>query len=122
MPHEEISTWFILTLSAEQAALDHDFEHLDALLSRREQLLSQWDQFGVKIAEKDMAQLKSAEERLNTAMRRVRDGFGQDLRVLEQRRFAGTGIPRQIQLLRLRPDRFHSLRNVLQHSYLRLFR
>ena len=88
MPHEEISTWYILTLSAEQAALDHDFEHLDALLGRREQLLSQWDQFGVNIASKDVPQLKDAEERLDTALRRVRDGFGQELRVLEQRRVA----------------------------------
>lgn len=88
MPHEEISTWFILTLSAEQAALDHDFEHLDALLNRREQLLSQWDQFGVSIAERDVPQLKSAEERLDTALRRVRDSFGQELKILEQRRLA----------------------------------
>ena len=50
MQHEEISTWFILTLSAEQAALDHDFEHLDALLNRREQLLTQWDKYGAQIS------------------------------------------------------------------------
>ncbi len=88
MPHEEISTWFILTLSAEQAALDHDFEHLDALLGRREQLLQQWDRFEIKIAERDVAQFKSAEERLASALRRVRDGFGQELRLIEQRRLA----------------------------------
>ena len=88
MPHEEISTWFILTLSAEQAALDHDFEHLDALLTRREQLLQQWDQFGVKISEKDVPQLKSAEDRLDSALRRVRDGFGKDRKVVGQRKFA----------------------------------
>lgn len=88
MPHEEISTWFILTLSAEQAALDHDFEHLDALLNRREQLLQQWDRFGVKIADRDVAQFKSAEERLASALRRVRDGFGQELRLIEKRKFA----------------------------------
>ena len=88
MPHEEISTWFILTLSAEQAALDHDFEHLDALLKRREQLLAQWDQVGVEISDKDVPHLKSAEDRLNSALRRVRDGFGNDLRVLEKRRSA----------------------------------
>jgi hypothetical protein len=88
MQHEEISTWFILTLSAEQAALDHDFEHLDALLSRREQLLAQWEQHGFTITEKDMPQLKSAEERLDTALRRVRDSFGHELNVLERRRHA----------------------------------
>ncbi len=88
MQHEEISTWFILTLSAEQAALDHDFEHLDALLNRREQLLTQWDKFGVKIPEKDVAQFQGAEERLSSALRRVRDSFGQELRVIEQRKFA----------------------------------
>ena len=88
MQHDEISTWFILTLSAEQAALDHDFEHLDALLNRREQLLTKWDQSGIAIAEKDVPQLKSAEERLDTALRRVRDSFGQDLQVLESRRRA----------------------------------
>ena len=88
MQHDEISTWFILTLSAEQAALDHDFEHLDALLKRREQLLTQWDEQGVVISDKDVPQLKSAEDRLNCALRRVRDGFGNDLRVLEKRRSA----------------------------------
>ncbi len=88
MQHEEISTWFILTLSAEQAALDHDFEHLDALLNRREQLLTQWDKFGAQISEQDVPQLKNAEERLDSALRRVRDGFGQELRVVEQRKLA----------------------------------
>ena len=88
MPHEDISTWFILTLSAEQAALDHDFEHLDALLNRREQLLSQWDKFGASIPERDVPQLQDAEERLSTALKRVRDCFGKELRVLEQRRLA----------------------------------
>lgn len=88
MQHDELSTWFILTLSAEQAALDHDFEHLDALLNRREQLLAKWDQSGFSLSEKDMPQLKGAEERLDTALRRVRDGFGNELRVLEQRRSA----------------------------------
>ena len=88
MPHEEISTWFILTLSAEQAALDHDFEHLDALLNRREQLLEQWNRMGVKIADHEVSHFNSAEERLTSALRRVRDGFGQELRVLEQRRSA----------------------------------
>lgn len=88
MQHEEISTWFILTLSAEQAALDHDFEHLDALLNRREQLLTQWDKYGAQISEQDVPQLKSAEERLDSALRRVRDGFGQELRMVEQRRLA----------------------------------
>ncbi|MEI8281039.1 MAG: hypothetical protein WCG75_01410 [Armatimonadota bacterium] len=88
MPHEEVSTWFILTLSAEQAALDHDFEHLDALLNRREQLLEQWNRHGVKIADHEVNQFNSAEERLTSALRRVRDGFGQELRVLEKRRSA----------------------------------
>jgi hypothetical protein len=85
---EQISTWFILTLSAEQAALDHDFEHLDALLNRRQQLLNQWTQLGIMIPEKDVSQLTNAEERLDVALRRVRDGFGQDLRLVEQRRLA----------------------------------
>ena len=88
MQHEEISTWFILTLSAEQAALDHDFEHLDALLNRREQLLSQWGKFGAQISEQDVPQLKDAEERLDSALKRVRDGFGQELKVVEQRKLA----------------------------------
>lgn len=88
MQHEEISTWFILTLSAEQAALDHDFEHLDALLNRREQLLKQWDQFGAHFSESDVLQLKSAEERLDSAMKRVRNSFGKDLRLVEQRKSA----------------------------------
>ena len=88
MQHEEISTWFILTLSAEQAALDHDFEHLDALLNRREQLLSQWGKFGAQISEQDVPQLKDAEDRLDSALKRVRDGFGQELKVVEQRKLA----------------------------------
>ena len=88
MQHEEISTWFILTLSAEQAALDHDFEHLDALLNRRDQLLQQWDQFGVNFTEKEAAQLKGAEDRLDSAMKRVRDSFGKEVQVLSQRKAA----------------------------------
>ena len=88
MQHEEVSTWFILTLSAEQAALDHDFEHLDALLHRRDELLTQWELQGFKVSGKDADQLQSAEDRLNSAMQRVRDGFGNELRVLEKRRSA----------------------------------
>jgi hypothetical protein len=88
MQHEEISTWFILTLSAEQAALDHDFEHLDALLNRRAQLLQQWDQFGVNFTDKEAAQLKGAEDRLDSAMKRVRDSFGKEIQVLSQRKAA----------------------------------
>lgn len=88
MQHDEISTWFILTLSAEQAALDHDFEHLDALLNRREQLLQQWDKVGVSFTESEVLQLHSAEDRLNTAMKRVRDSFGKEMQVLNQRKSA----------------------------------
>ena len=88
MQHEEISTWFILTLSAEQAALDHDFEHLDALLNRRAQLLAQWSHQGVLVSDTDAPQIKSAEERLDSALRRVRDNFGHELQVVERRRHA----------------------------------
>jgi hypothetical protein len=88
MQHDEIATWFILTLSAEQATLDQDFEHLDALLRRREQLLDKWETTGVSITDKDALQIQSAEERLDTAMRRVRDAVGSEISLLSQRKRA----------------------------------
>lgn len=88
MQHDEISTWFILTLSAEQATLDQDFEHLDALLRRREQLLDKWEASGMKISDKDALQIQSAEERLDIAMRRVRDAVGSEISLLSQRKRA----------------------------------
>ncbi|MBI1331830.1 MAG: hypothetical protein JST12_00475 [Armatimonadetes bacterium] len=86
MQHDDISTWFILTLSAEQAAFDQDFEHLDALIRRREELLQKWQEHGVTVSEAEAAQLKSAEERLDTALRRVQSAIGQEIRVLTNRK------------------------------------
>jgi hypothetical protein len=88
MQHEEVSTWFILTLSAEQAALDQDFEHLDALLHRREELLTKWENTGFKIPAADAPQLETAEQRLDTALRRVKEALGGELQVLQKRRKA----------------------------------
>lgn len=88
MQHEEVSTWFILTLSAEQAALDQDFEHLDALLHRREELLTKWETTGFQIPAADAPQLETAELRLDTALRRVKEALGGELQVLQKRRKA----------------------------------
>lgn len=88
MQHEDISTWYILTLSAEQAAFDQDFEHLDALLKRREELLEKWEAHGVKIDEKDRAQIEAAEARLDTALRRVQEALGGELKLLTNRKKA----------------------------------
>lgn len=90
MQHEDISTWFILTLSAEQAVFDQDFEHLDALLKRREELLTKWEEHGVKIDEKDAKQIQAAELRLETAMRRVQEVVGNEVRLLNQRKRAAS--------------------------------
>lgn len=90
MQHEDISTWFILTLSAEQAVFDQDFEHLDALLKRREELLTKWEEHGVKIDEKDGKQIQAAELRLETAMRRVQEVVGNEVRLLNQRKRAAS--------------------------------
>jgi len=86
MQHEDISTWFILTLSAEQAAFDQDFEHLDALLKRREELLEKWEEHGVKIDDKDGLQLQAAEARLDIALRRVQEALGGELKILSKRK------------------------------------
>lgn len=85
MQHEELSTWFILTLSAEQAALDQDFEHLDALLRRRDEILTKWENSGVELKAADLAQVELAEERLATALKRVQSNIGSELRSLTVR-------------------------------------
>ncbi len=90
MQHEDISTWFILTLSAEQAVFDQDFEHLDALLKRREDLLTKWEEHGVHLDEKDNKQIQAAELRLETAMRRVQEVVGNEVRLINQRKRAAS--------------------------------
>ena len=90
MQHDDISTWFILTLSAEQAVFDQDFEHLEALLKRREELLLKWKNSGFRIDEKDRSQIESAEARLDSALRRVQEGLGKEMSLLHSRKKAAT--------------------------------
>ena len=89
MQHDDISTWFILTLSAEQAVFDQDFEHLEALL-KREELLLKWKNSGFRIDEKDRSQIESAEARLDSALRRVQEGLGKEMSLLHSRKKAAT--------------------------------
>ncbi len=84
MPHEDISTWFILTLSAEQAVFDQDFEHLDALLHRRDEILGKWEKAGMKFSEAELTQASAAEERLEMALRRVQGSLGDELKKISQ--------------------------------------
>jgi hypothetical protein len=76
----EVSNWFVLTLSAEQAAKDEDFEHLDLLLRRREEILADWDQRHATFSQRQRSEIEAAENRLLAAMVKLRDRAGADLK------------------------------------------
>lgn len=80
MQPSEVSNWFVLTLSAEQAAKDEDFEHLDVLLRRREEILADWDAQGVTFSLRQQTEIETAENRLLEAMVKLRDRAGAELR------------------------------------------
>ena len=86
MQHEELSTWFILTLSAEQAAFDQDFEHLDALIRRRDEILTKWEDQGMVLNPTDLDQVEAAEARLNVALKRIQTALGNDMKRLNARK------------------------------------
>ena len=88
MQPNEVSNWFVLTLSAEQAATDEDFEHLDVLLRRREEILTQWDAQQVTFTSRQQTEIESAENRLLAAMVKLRAKAGSELRAHTQRRRA----------------------------------
>ncbi len=79
MQPNEVSNWFVLTLSAEQAALDEDFEHLDLLLRRREEILAQWDEREVTFNLRQQREIEASENRLMAAMIKLRDKAGTEL-------------------------------------------
>jgi hypothetical protein len=81
----EVSNWFVLTLSAEQAALDEDFEHLDLLLRRREEILAQWDERKVTFNLRQQREIEASENRLMAAMIKLRDKAGTELQQRGQR-------------------------------------
>jgi len=81
----EVSNWFVLTLSAERAAMDEDFEHLDVLLRRREEILTQWEQEQVKFTAKQQEEIKVAENRLLAEMIKLRDRAGANLQAGSKR-------------------------------------
>ncbi|MEI7575623.1 MAG: hypothetical protein WCK51_01930 [Armatimonadota bacterium] len=85
MQPNEVSNWFVLTLSAEQAALDEDFEHLDQLLRRREEILEEWDERNVTFNLRQQREIEAAENRLLAAMVKLRDKAGADLKQRSQR-------------------------------------
>ena len=88
MQPNEVSNWFVLTLSAEQAATDEDFEHLDQLLRRREEILAQWDAKQVTFTKRQQTDIETAENRLLAAMVKLRDKAGNNLKASTQRRLA----------------------------------
>lgn len=88
MQPNEISNWFVLTLSAEQAAKDEDFEHLDVLLRRREEILAEWDAKNAQFSQREQTEIETAENRLMTEMVKLRDRAGANLRAQSSRRKA----------------------------------
>jgi hypothetical protein len=86
MPLSSTSNWFVLTLSAEQAAKDVDFEHLDVLLRRREEVLDEWEASEVTFTDVESQQIELAESRLRTALEGIRDQTGAELRELTRRK------------------------------------
>jgi dsDNA-specific endonuclease/ATPase MutS2 len=86
MPHSPASNWFVLTLSAEQAAKDQDFEHLDTLMRRREELLEEWEQSRLQFTPHEQEQILLAETRLIVALEDARDQTGNELRELTRRK------------------------------------
>ena len=88
MQPNEVSNWFVLTLSAEQAATDEDFEHLDQLLRRREEILAQWDANQVTFTRRQQTDIETAENRLLAAIVKLRDKAGSNLKASTQRRLA----------------------------------
>lgn len=88
MQPNEVSNWFVLTLSAEQAARDEDFEHLDVLLRRREEILARWDSVGAVFNLRQQTEIESAENRLLAEMVKLRDRAGSSLRASTKRKEA----------------------------------
>ena len=86
MQPNEVSNWFVLTLSAEQAARDEDFEHLDVLLRRREEILARWDSEGAVFNQRQQNEIESAENRLLAEMVKLRDRAGSNLRSSTKRK------------------------------------
>lgn len=76
MPPEDLTKWFVLTLSAEQAARDQDFDHLDVLLNRREEILAEWDKEVLRFTAKQQEEIERAEHRLTIAMLELKNALG----------------------------------------------
>lgn len=88
MPPDEISTWFVLTLSAEQAAREGDLEHLKVLMDRREELLSQWGKADTTFSLQDAARVRAYEARLQEAMTTAQSGLRSQIERLNCRKKA----------------------------------
>jgi hypothetical protein len=82
----QLSNWFVVTLSAEQAALDGDFEHFDALILRREALLDGWEAEAFVLSPDELAEINSVEARLRTTLERINFRTGGEIRSIEHAR------------------------------------
>jgi hypothetical protein len=65
--------------------MDEDFEHLDVLLRRREEILTQWEHEQVKFTAKQQEEIKVAENRLLAEMIKLRDRAGANLQAGSKR-------------------------------------
>jgi hypothetical protein len=88
VPPDEISTWFVLTLSAEQAAREGDLEHLRILMDRREELLSKWTMSNATFSQQDAARVRDYEARLQEAMTTAQKGLRSQIERLNCRKKA----------------------------------
>lgn len=90
MQRSEVSTWCVLTLSAEQAALDNDQAHLDVLMNRREELLQSWEKSGFRFSASELKQIQETEQRLVATLTRILESTGSELRQLSNRSKSAT--------------------------------
>lgn len=85
MQRKEVSDWIVISLSAKQALLDGDFEHLDVLLRRRDEILDEWEQHQTRFNEKEMAQISNVSDQLESVLKNHRDQLGTEIGATKSR-------------------------------------
>lgn len=88
MQRKEVSNWIVISLSAEQALIDGDFEHLDVLLNRRDELLTDWEKAGLQFTERELKQMREVSEKLSGTMSIQKDRIGSEIQATKNRSVA----------------------------------
>jgi hypothetical protein len=85
MQRKEVSEWIVISLSAKQALLDGDFEHLDVLLQRRDEVLNEWEKNLIRFNEKEMGQIRDVSSQLESVLKSHRDQLGVEIGATKNR-------------------------------------